>query len=233
MSGTTAGPTRLLVSVRSGEEAMIALASGADIIDAKEPLNGAMGAVSPAALAAIVKAVHGQCPVSATIGDCDLEDAASRVRTTAGHGVDWVKVGLFGSPALAGLERCAASGIRLIAVMFADRVPDWAMIRIIADAGFAGVMLDTADKSRGGLRRHLQSGDIAEFLAEARRASLLAGLAGSLRMDDAEALLPLAPDVLGFRGALCANGERGQTLDMQRVTVMRRLLRQDHTAPVA
>jgi (5-formylfuran-3-yl)methyl phosphate synthase len=233
MSGTTAGPTRFLVSVRSGEEALIALNGGADIIDAKEPGNGALGAVSAAALAAIVKAVDGQRPVSATIGDCDLEDAASRVQATAGHGVDWVKVGLFGPPAWAGLERCAASGIRLIAVMFADRAPDWAMIRIIADAGFVGVMLDTADKSQGALRNHLRTGEIGDFLAEARRAGLLAGLAGSLRTEDAEALLRLAPDVLGFRGALCTNGERGQTLDRQRVTEMRQLMRQDHAAPVA
>ena len=35
--------TRLLVSVRSAEEAEIALAGGADVIDVKEPRRGALG----------------------------------------------------------------------------------------------------------------------------------------------------------------------------------------------
>ena len=85
--------TRYLVSVRSPDEARIALAGGADIVDAKEPSHGALGAVSPAAIAAIVEVVAGARPVSATIGDCDLEDAAERVRATAGLGVNYVKVG--------------------------------------------------------------------------------------------------------------------------------------------
>jgi len=37
---------RLLVSVRDASEARAALAGGAGIIDAKEPLNGPLGAVS-------------------------------------------------------------------------------------------------------------------------------------------------------------------------------------------
>ena len=41
---------QLLVSVRSADEVEPALAGGADIIDAKEPANGSLGAVSSATL---------------------------------------------------------------------------------------------------------------------------------------------------------------------------------------
>ena len=41
---------RLLVSVRSAAEARAALSGGADIIDAKEPSLGSLGAVGPLAL---------------------------------------------------------------------------------------------------------------------------------------------------------------------------------------
>ena len=44
---------RLLVSVRSAEEVAAALAGGADIIDAKEPARGSLGAVTATVLSAI------------------------------------------------------------------------------------------------------------------------------------------------------------------------------------
>ena len=127
----------------------------------------------------------------------------------------------------------AASGVRLIAVMFADREPDWTVVRALAASGFAGVMLDTAGKDRGGLLAHLRIGLIEDFLAEARHCGLIAGLAGSLRCRDAQALLPLEPDVLGFRGALCAGGMRTDMLDIARVNAMCGLIRQEHAAPAA
>lgn len=235
MIGTAEGPTRFLVSVRSADEARIALAGGADIIDAKEPRTGALGAVTSSALLAIVQAVNVQRPVSATIGDCDCEEAAGRVRATAGMGVDYVKIGLFGVPspaALKALERCSAAGIRQIAVMFADRAPDLALIKPLAQAGFAGVMLDTAGKGQG-LQSHMGKPALAAFLAEARKFGLLAGLAGSLRETDASALRPLRPDVLGFRGALCSGGARAQALEIERVKAMRRLIRAELAADVA
>ena len=43
---------RLLVSVRNAEEAESALQGGADILDAKEPANGALGKVDATTLAA-------------------------------------------------------------------------------------------------------------------------------------------------------------------------------------
>ena len=53
---------RLLVSVRSEEEARAALAGGADIIDAKEPSRGALGAVEIGVLREIVSVVNGLRP---------------------------------------------------------------------------------------------------------------------------------------------------------------------------
>ena len=172
---------RFLVSVRSPGEALIALSGGADIIDVKEPRGGALGAVDLAETSAILRGVAGKRPVSATIGDYAMDDAPPRVLETAQTGVDYVKIGLFGEASVAAmqaLERCAASGIRMIAVMFADRAPEWQRIRILAETGFAGIMLDTADKGQGSLRAHLTPRDLAQFLSEARAHGLLAGLAG-------------------------------------------------------
>src|SRR5258707_906089 len=86
-----------LASVRSADEADVALAGGADIIDAKEPAMGALGAVAPATLRGIAVRVAGRLPVSATIGDLELRPDAVRaaVETTTGDGADIVKIGLF------------------------------------------------------------------------------------------------------------------------------------------
>src|SRR5260370_38116743 len=71
----TVAPMRLLVSVASATEALAALAGGADVIDAKDPLAGALGAVPIAVLTEIHAAVGGAHPVNAAIGDA-ADDAA-------------------------------------------------------------------------------------------------------------------------------------------------------------
>jgi (5-formylfuran-3-yl)methyl phosphate synthase len=219
--------TRFLASVRSADEAAIALAGGADIIDAKEPAEGALGAVPMAELSAILRTVAGRRPVSATIGDCPLDEAADRVAATAATGVDYVKIGFFGdasADALARLNHHAIRGARLIAVLFADCDPQWELIPRLAALRFSGVMLDTARKGQGGLLSHLDKSDLACFIGEARSFRLITGLAGSLTREDAGALLPLQPDVLGFRGALCSGASRTGSLDGQRVRAMRTLI---------
>ena len=69
---------RLLVSVVSAAEARQALAGGADIIDVKDPGEGALGAPSPRVLSEVVQVVGGAVPVSVALGD--LPDLPTRPR---------------------------------------------------------------------------------------------------------------------------------------------------------
>ncbi|MBB3265849.1 uncharacterized protein (UPF0264 family) [Azospirillum sp. OGB3] len=223
--------TRLLASVASLEELALAAKGGADILDVKDPRAGALGAWP---LDGIVHAVETarhsliHAPLSATVGDLPMEPAAvtRRVAETWACGVDYVKIGLFpsGDPAgcVAALATEARRDARIVAVLFADLWSDpGTLLPDIAKAGFAGAMLDTAGKSSGGLLRHKTKDELARFLAQARGYGLLTGLAGSLRLDDIPALLPLAPDYLGFRTALCAGAERGGALDPAALAAVR------------
>src|SRR3569833_993095 len=63
------GMTGWLASVTDADEARQVLAAGADIVDAKNPHAGALGALPLDTVRAIVSAVGGQAPVSATVGD--------------------------------------------------------------------------------------------------------------------------------------------------------------------
>jgi hypothetical protein len=111
----------------------------------------------------------------------------------------------------------------LVAVLMADQRPDADLLPALAGAGFLGAMLDTADKAAGGLRRHLDAAFLAGFVARARGLGLLTGLAGSLGLADVPALAALAPDYLGFRGALCRGG-RQAALDPLALAEVRRAL---------
>lgn len=218
--------TGLLASVMTVGEAEAALAGGADIIDLKDPRSGALGALPAPIIRDCVTAIAGQRPVSATVGDLPMQPdilvaAAERI---AALGIDFVKVGLFPGGDLDGclarLSRLAAKGTRLVAVMFADQEPDLATLPRLDDYGFAGAMLDTADKGSGGLRAHLAEPVLRDFAEQSRALGLLTGLAGSLGCNDISALLPLRPDYLGFRGALTLAG-RTAGLDPQALVAVR------------
>jgi len=213
--------TALLASLSTLTETLnvLAIERGADVLDFKDPTQGALGAWNSDDLDTVVALVAGRKTTSATIGDLPMmpEILAAAVRRTAESGVDFVKVGFFPEEeggenwdvCLKALAFEAARGARIVAVMFADKAPDFAAIETFAASGLVGVMLDTADKKAGGLRSHLGDGALADFVARARQHKLFCGLAGSLGRDDVLPLLALSPDYLGFRGALC--GARGRT----------------------
>src|SRR2546429_378056 len=77
---------RLLVSVRGPVEARAALAGGADVIDAKDPARGALGAVSAERLAAIRRTVGAVRPVSPAPGGAREEGTGAGAAGRAAGG---------------------------------------------------------------------------------------------------------------------------------------------------
>ena len=221
-----AGGTLFLASVRDAAEAELAIGAGADIVDLKDPGAGALGALAPEAIAICVRAAGGRVPVSATIGDLPLEETGIReaVLATASCGVDYVKLGLFpGGDAGSALLPLAplASRIRLIVVLFADAMPAFDAVALAGRIGAAGIMLDTMGKAGVSLPGLVAPNGLRAVIASARARGLAVGLAGSLQAGDVPALLALAPDLLGFRGALCREGRRGAPLDPVRLAAIR------------
>jgi uncharacterized protein (UPF0264 family) len=193
-----------------------------DIIDLKQPAQGALGALDTDLVSQIVLEIAGRCPVSATVGDLPMqpEIVFNAVKAMADTGVDYVKIGFFpDGDSLAVVEKLAelTPKIALIAVLFADATPDFAIIVALKQAGFAGVMLDTMDKQKGSLTQVMTQTEIAQFVELARRHSLLCGLAGSLKLGEIAALMPYQVDYLGFRGALCEQHQRTGQLNPQSI----------------
>lgn len=209
--------SKLLASVNSLEEAEIVLNAGVDIIDLKQPSQGALGALSIEEVKQIVEFVAKRKPVSATIGDLPMlpDLVFDAVQNMAATGVDFVKIGFFPEGnSVATIQRLASlKHYHLIAVLFADALPDFAILGALKSAGFAGVMMDTMDKSRGSLLSVIDETRLIEFVQLCKEKELLCGLAGSLRLSDIATLLPYSADYLGFRGALCQQHQRTARLD--------------------
>ncbi len=224
---------KLLVSVRSVEEALLVADGGADFIDLKEPGAGALGGLPIATIRAIVEALrqHGSSlPVSATIGDVPMSEGArimACVDAVGACGVDHVKVGIERAPqALAVLDALKASGGSVIPVFIADRGLAWAHVEHACAAGFPGLMLDTADKHAGSLFDVMPMAALQRFITSVRSVragTAMVGLAGALRTSHEPLLRALAPDFAGFRTAVCA-GDRSASIDPQRLLALTRLM---------
>jgi dihydroneopterin aldolase len=176
-----------------------------------------------------VTAITARRQTSAVIGDLPMvpEMVRDAAETMAACGVDYVKAGIFPSErageVVAALQK-TAKRTKLVAVLFADLAPDFDLLDRCADAGFAGAMLDTAGKGGGRLLNHLDLHALETFIARCHARGLIAGLAGSLEAPDVPRLLPLKPDLLGFRSALCRAGNRTRELDPQAIAVIRGLI---------
>ncbi len=224
--------TKMLASVTSVAEAAMALELGADIIDLKNPHTGALGALPLSTLKEIVVAIDGRRTLSATIGDTpsDPIELQTKIAATAATGVDIVKIGI----ATSGVVLASWQGLpwkpvstRLVAVLFADEPLDLNWIDMFAKMNFYGVMLDTADKRNGGLRKHRTDDALREFVNRARECNLVCGLAGALRLGDIAPLLTIAPDYLGFRGALCNQATRTAGLNPHEFRLIRERIPQN------
>ncbi|WP_428353735.1 (5-formylfuran-3-yl)methyl phosphate synthase [Methyloprofundus sp.] len=211
--------SRMLASVNSLEEALIARQLDVDIIDLKQPALGALGALQTKQVKTIVTQLRCSKPVSATVGDLPMQADIifNAVKAMADTGVDYIKIGFFPDPdwdtVIQKLATLSSGSLKLIAVLFADQQPDLKTVKLFSKAGFAGIMLDTMDKSNGSLTQVMPLETLQHFVQTAKDNHLLCGLAGSLRVTDIPALLPLQADYLGFRGALCKQYQRTAELD--------------------
>jgi uncharacterized protein (UPF0264 family) len=210
------------VSAANAADARAALAGGADIVDAKDPASGPLGAVGLDTLLAIVDAVAAHRPVTAALGDARDPDALehqARAFTSAGAGV--VKVGFAGIrpdrvPVLArrAVTGAAAGGGAVMLVAYADAADAekhaFTLLGVASEIGAAGVLLDTADKRGPSLTQLAAAQWLTRWVDDAHRAGLQAAAAGRLGSHDLPLIHRSGADVAGVRGAACDGGREGR-----------------------
>lgn len=204
--------TGFLASVDNLQDAITVSEHGANIIDLKDPSQGALGGLTLDSIHEIVDHLWEKSIVSATVGDLEADVALvlDRIEKVADTGVDYVKVGMFSQQhinnCLPAFEYHARRGIKIIAVLFADIEFDIQQtVKMCKKAHLSGVMMDTAGKNAGSLLLHREITELSRFIQSAKNLGLITGLAGSLHEKDIKTLLPINPDYIGFRTALCEN----------------------------
>ena len=221
---------RLLVSVRSAEEAREALAGGAEIIDIKEPAAGSLGAAVPGVRAAVVREVAGESPVTAALGE--LREQAAGWTLEHQHGISLYKLGLSETRQSDWRKLLEQARIRigeasegeadLVAVAYAD----WqraaspepsSLLDYAIDRGFSHFLVDTFDKTTGGLSEFFQWSELAALCRRARRGGLCFVAAGSLGAGQLGAAAEAGVDVIAVRGAATV-GIRTAAIDRQAVS---------------
>jgi uncharacterized protein (UPF0264 family) len=217
---------RLLISVVSAAEVDAALAGGADVVDVKNPAEGAIGAGSPALLRAVRARVAPPVEMSAALGDAPHLPGTMALAAAgaAACGANYVKVGLLGSARpeqafelLRAVRQAATDAnpqTRLVAVAYADAsrvggLPPSDLPEIARRAGVHGVMLDTAVKDGTSTLCALGQKGVAAFFAEARALGLMTAVAGSLSPSDLPHLRSLGITLVGARGSACEGGRSG------------------------
>lgn len=220
---------KLLVSVRSGVEALVALAGGADLIDVKEPARGPLGRADDKVIAKIVSTVDGQRPVSAAMGE--LKDAVEWISPSCP--LTYVKFGLAGflghpwRERLVELQRAATSFVVPTAYADAERAEAPAVEDVAAFAianNFPVLLIDTFRKDGHDLFKWTTEERLCLLVERLRIAGVAVALAGSLTQQQLPTVRRINPAWLAVRGAVCTDGRREGTIDKKCVRLLKSLL---------
>ncbi len=232
---------QLLISVVNEEEAKSAFGGGADIVDVKNPLEGALGANFPRVIRRVRQCTPPRLPVSVAIGDAPDKPGATALAAlgAAVCGVQYVKVGLYGTkePRQAVFllkEVCRAvrehdSVIKIIAAAYADAhrieaLPALTSPVVATEAGADGCMLDTAVKGEGSLFSYLDDDELRDFVQTCHKGGLICAFAGSLGEADIPRVSEIGPDIIGFRTAACLGDRIQGVVELQKVKRLKNLI---------
>jgi (5-formylfuran-3-yl)methyl phosphate synthase len=211
----------LIVSVRSATEAEAALAGGAALIDVKEPARGSLGRPDEETVAAVIRCVGGQRPVSAALGE--LKDTPAPFQLP---GLSYAKWGLAGCARNSEWRRdledarrsLEGSGCRGVVAAYADwrraeAPPPLDVCWQVCREGWPVLLLDTWKKDGSTLLDWMGTAEIGELCCLCRRSGVRIALAGSLGRRELSALQNVRPDWFAVRSAVCSGGRRHGTLD--------------------
>lgn len=215
----------LLISPINTDEALEAIAGGADIIDVKNPKEGSLGANFPWVIKNIREITPEDMLVSATLGDVPYKPGTVSLAALGASvsGADYIKVGLYGTKNYDEAFEVMKNVVKtvedynedaiVVASGYADAhrvgaVDPMEIPKVAADSGADIAMVDTAVKDGTTLFDHMNEEVIARFNQEIHDLGLKSALAGSVKKDQLPILHRLGCDVVGIRGAACTGGDR-------------------------
>lgn len=242
MTNSKPADTKLLVSVRSVAEARIALESGADIIDLKEPDGGSLGSVTAEVADDISTFVDGRIPLSLAMGELASEYQNGRMdQFFVGNDAreilnrfDFAKVGMsmtaephdWRSSWLKWSDQMPPRTQPVLAcyVDEAANCPELGqMLDFAIRENISTVLLDTWSKNGHHLFDWVNESELRPFLQRAARNQIVVALAGSLSPETIPRAAVINPPIVAVRTAACENG-RSSNLCASRIRQLKRIL---------
>jgi len=239
---------KLLVSVQNTIECINAVEGKADIIDIKNPHEGALGACTPKTIKEIVQISHSfNLLCSAAIGNVQEPGNASLAALGAAVcGVDYIKVGLLTEDiSIAGAimknvvkeirnyKNSNLENIKIVAVGYADwQRANTFPVEELYNIGLASncdvLMIDTFIKDGKNLFDFLKEKEISNFAKTSKELNFEVAVAGSLRNKEISTLKSIKEiEVIGVRGAACKNFDRKEEIDKNRVKELKENLEKE------
>ena len=216
--------TGLLVSARSVAEARLVLQHDNVWLDLKEPSAGSLGRPSIETIADFLSLTLSN-PAPSSIAAGELVQWTDDLSTNLAAKLPphcFIKFGLSNAKlgwadTLAQIGKTLHRRQQMILVHYADwqaaQCPDWIQtLRTAETLDCRYVLVDTYDKSGGGLLDHLSIERLESMIQIANAKNLAVALAGSLQANQLASLMNVGAAWLGFRGAVCENRERTSTL---------------------
>ena len=244
---------KLLISVKNETEAVEAIQGGADILDIKDPLNGPLGMAEAETIENIsdICERHQGIQTSAALGELE-QWCDSRSIPACLNRLDYLKVGPGNSIHLEQwFEKLVQTKTRFqdagichpcwIAVLYADREAGTIlqqsrqsqyeklverMVNRLKEHHFAGLLIDTAQKWNGSLRKYFSNQLLLEIIGALHSGGKLCSLAGRLTFQEIESLIQrsILPDYYAVRSAVCAGGDRQANIESQRVKELKTMM---------
>lgn len=223
-------PAQLLISVRSDQEMDAAIAGGADIVDLKEPRNGALAPTTVQLWRSAADRVGDAegLVLSAALGE---SSQAVDVASSLPIGFRFAKVGPSQCDSAIAIQRLWTEvrqlldpSIELVAVAYADHqasecLQPESIFSLAAEFGLSRCLIDTYVKDGRSTIDHLGLGGVARLSEISRQKRIWWALAGSIRLDDVIGLTQqmkqadiTPPHCYGVRGDVCDNGRGGRLL---------------------
>lgn len=237
---------RLLVSVRSADEATSAIRGGADILDIKEPARGSLGMADIPVICDIAKRVEeigdthsSSVPISVALGELHewaqqvdfpslppeivfAKLGLSRLNSQGRWIADWHRV-------REKFNKDRDEPLRWVGVAYADAQAANApavdeVLAAAVDSGCAGLLIDTFTK-RGATLLDLTSPDQLNKTAErCQSAGLFFAIAGRVSLSDLPKLSGITTDVMAIRSAACVASDRKSQVDGTRIAAFRQAM---------
>jgi uncharacterized protein (UPF0264 family) len=234
---------RVLVSVRSVDEARVAIACGVDFLDLKEPSRGPLGACDSGVIGEIAELAGQDFVLTVALGEL-LECQDGQFAGRLPEKISLFKFGLAGCrrrsdwrEIWAGLTQRiveatgGASEPVLVAYVDSEAADSPALGDIFAfgiETGVRSLLIDTYQKDGRSLFDHMEQSKLQHWMSLAMEHGMTLAVAGSLKLEELGYFDELSGDVIvGMRSGVCESGRRGGVLSEDRVL---KLVRWAHDA---